>query len=65
MFAEYDRVRIKDKDVVGDIVELLREEDGTILYMVEADKEGPSGDPNAWDLRFPIYTCSEDQIEKI
>ena len=65
MFTEYDRVRIKDKDVIGDIVDIRQADDGSLIYLVESDREGPSNDPEAWNLRFPIYTCTGDQLEKI
>lgn len=65
MFAEYDKVRIKDKNIIGDIVEIRKLDDGSMSYLVESDREGPSDDPKAWNLRFPIYTCSEDQLELV
>ena len=65
MFAEYDRVRIKGKNVIGDIVDVQATSDGTKVYLVESDQEGPSEDPDAWNLRYPIFTCTEDQLEPI
>lgn len=65
MFAEYDRVRIKGKNVIGDIVDVQTTSDGTKVYLVESDQEGPSDDSDAWNLRYPIFTCTEDQLEPI
>ncbi len=65
MIAEFDRVRIRDKDVVGTVVDIYTADDDTTVYTVESDREGPSNDPEAWNLRFPIFTCTADQLEKI
>lgn len=65
MICEFDRVRIKEKGVIGDVIDIYKAQDGTTLYLVESDKEGPSGDPDAWELRFPIFTCTAEQLEKI
>lgn len=56
-FKEYDRVRIKDKDVIGSIVEIFEKADGKIVYIVEDDE--PDG------LTYPLYDCLADELEKI
>lgn len=60
---EYDHVRIKDKDVTGIIVEIFQKEDGTTVYIVEADERNTSGD--SLKIRFPLYDCLAEQLEKI
>lgn len=65
MFAEFDHVRIPEKDVTGVIVDIYAVKNGMIYYLVESDEEGPSNDPDSWNLRFPIFTCTADQLEKI
>ena len=60
---EYDHVRIKDKDVTGIIVEIFQKEDGTTVYIVEADERSTSGD--SLKIRFPLYDCLTEQLEKI
>lgn len=60
---EYDHVRIKDKDVTGIIVEIFQKEDGTTVYIVEADERVESDD--SLKIRFPLYDCLAEQLEKI
>lgn len=64
MFAENDRVRIKGKKVIGEIIDIHKSKDGTVCYTVESEQEGPVNDPDAWnDVRFPQFICTEDQLE--
>ena len=63
MFKEYDHVRIKDKGVAGDIVDIQTSKNGKTCYLVESDKEGFVDDPDVWNLRYPIFTCTADQLE--
>ena len=63
MFHEYDHVRIKDKNVTGTIIDVFTGQNGITYYSVESDKEGFVDDPDVWNLRFPIYTCTADQLE--
>lgn len=63
-FSEMDRVRIKEKDIVGEIIDVHATNDGEICYTVECEKEGPIDDPDAWNaVRFPQFICTEDQLE--
>lgn len=62
MFAEFDHVLIADTGVTGDIVDVQFMEDGSTIYLVESDQEGPSDDPTAWNLPYPIFTCTADQL---
>ena len=50
---EYDRVRIKDMDVTGSIVEIFQKKDGTDVYIVEADSDNS------------LYDCLLKELEKI
>lgn len=65
MFAEGDHVRIKNKNVIGEIIDVSKGKDGGICYTVESDEEGYMDDPDAWNLRFPIFECRADQLEKV
>lgn len=66
MFSEFDRVRIKGKNVIGYIIDIHQVKDGTTCFTVESEKEGPINDPDAWnDVRFPQLICTEDQLEHI
>ena len=65
-FAEFDHVRIKGKNVTGEIIHTYEDEKGVVRYTVESDAEGPIDDPDAWnDVRFPQFICDEDQLELI
>ena len=64
VFHDLDRVRIKAKGIVGDIIDVYRGDDGRTRYLVEADDEGPIDDPDAWnDVRFPQFNCDEEELE--
>ena len=65
MFAEFDRVRIKSKNVIGEIIDIHKAKDGSTCYTVECEQEGPIDDPDAWNLRFPQFICTVDQLEHI
>jgi hypothetical protein len=65
MFDLYDRVRIVDKGVIGEIIDIYRGRDGNVYYTVEDLTEGPSSDPDAFNLRFPQYECTAEQLERI
>lgn len=65
-FSEFDHVRIKGKNVTGEIIHAYEDESGHARYTIECDEEGPIDDPDAWnDVRFPQFVCDEDQLEKI
>lgn len=66
MFSEMDRVRIKGKEIIGEIIDVHTAKTGEICYTVESENEGPIDDPDAWnDVRFPQFICAEDQLEPI
>lgn len=65
-FEELAHVRIKDKNVTGDVIEVYETKDKETRYIVESDSEGPIDDPDAWnDVRFPQFDCSEEQLELV
>ena len=66
MFSEFERVRIKKKDVIGTIIDISQGSDGMTCYTIESEREGPIDDPDAWnDVRFPQFICTEDQLEHV
>ncbi len=66
MFSEFERVHIKEKDVIGTIIDISQDGNGVTCYTVESEREGPIGDPDAWnDVRFPQFICTEDQLEHV
>ena len=58
----YDTVRIKDKNIVGIIVDISRNARG-IHYVVESSEKGlvNGTDGGAW----PLFDCTEDDIERL
>lgn len=66
MFELGDHVRIKKKNVIGEIIDIYKASDGLTHYNVESDNEGPIDDPEAWnDVRFPQFDCIAEQLERI
>ena len=66
MFVEFERIRIKKKNVIGFIIDIHQSEDGVTRYTIESEREGPIDDPDAWnDVRFPQFICTEDQLEHV
>lgn len=61
----YDHVRIRNKDVTGEIIDIYKNQNGSVYYVVESDIEGPTDDPDAYNIRWPQYDCTADQLEKI
>ena len=63
-------MRIKDIDVIGDIVD-VSQHNGETVFLVESDAEGDVTDKeivkkyDVWNLRFPMYRCTADQLEHI
>ena len=64
-FQLFDHVRIDDKGVTGDIVDVYEDEDGTSVYVVQSDQKGPANDPDAYPGEHPLYDCKEDQMIKL
>lgn len=65
MFEEGDRVRIIEKDVIGEIIDVHTTANGEICYTVESENEGYIDDPDAWNIRFPQFICVAAQLERI
>ena len=62
---ENDKVRIKHKNVVGQVVDVFTGSDGTTYYDVESLTPGYTDDPDAYPGYWPQYTCTIDQLELI
>lgn len=65
MINEYDKVRIKETGVTGEVID-ISETNGKKSYIVESDEKGVPGgwweaDPNSWSL----FTCTEEELEKL
>lgn len=64
MYQEGDHVRIKGKNVVGDIIHIYKGMDGETRCIVESDEEGPIDDPDAWnEMPFPQFFCAIRELE--
>lgn len=64
-FQLFDRVRINDKGVTGDIVDISSDEDGKTIYTIQSSKRGYVNDPEAYNGDFPLYDCTEDRLTKV
>lgn len=64
-FSLYDHVRIQNKGITGEIIDVYRGSDGKLHYNVESDLEGPTSDPDAYNLRWPQFDCVAEQLEKL
>lgn len=62
-FELYERVKIKKNDVVGQIIDITKRENGTV-YTVESETKGNRADadyPGEW----PLYDCKSTEIDKV
>lgn len=64
-FNELDHVRMLHKAQTGVIVDICTGKDGKTYYTVETDAEGYTDDPDAYNGQWPLYDCTEDQLEKL
>lgn len=64
-FELFERVRIKDKDVTGDIVDIYFDDDGQKVYTVQSQKQGYVNDPDAYTGEYPLYDVHEDRLAKL
>ena len=62
---EYDKVRIKHKNIVGRVIDIFMDSNGKTYYDVESLTPGYVDDPDAYPGYWPQYTCTEDQLELI
>ncbi len=64
MLKEYDKVRIKESGIVGEIIDIYYPPTGETKYTVESDEKGvPGGRGDADSWKF--FDCSADELEKI
>lgn len=59
MFALYDKVLIKSKNIIGTIIDIVKKEN-EITITVESDVKGKRNDAYGGD--FPIFNCKEDDL---
>lgn len=60
-FKLYDRVRIKANGIYGQIIDIsIRNH--VIWYIVESEKKGKRDD--AYPSEWPLYDCTENEMEK-
>lgn len=64
MFEEYDRVRIKENGIVGEIVDIYHPANGETKYTVESDEKGVPGGYGP-DDSWKLFDCTEDELERI
>jgi len=61
MFALYDKVVIKSKNLAGTIVD-IRNINAETIYTVESDVEGKRED--GYGGLFPLFECKEEEITR-
>ena len=64
VFNLYEEVRIVNKNVIGHIVDIYNER-GQTVYTIQSSKPGCVDDPDAYPGEYPLYDCTEDQLELI
>ena len=63
MIKEYDKVKIKETGVTGDVIDIYSV-GGETHYTVESDQKGVPGgrgDEDSWKL----FDCTEEELEKL
>ena len=63
MINEFDRVKIKENGIIGEVVDIYIN-NAEKVFVIESEKEGVLGgygDNNSWKL----FWCLEEQLEKI
>lgn len=65
-FNEGDHVKIKKLDVTGQIIDILKHDDGVTTHLVESDAEGYRDGPEVLVPGiWPIYECFTEDLELI
>lgn len=64
-FDLFDTVRIVEKDIVGDVVEVVNGKDGKPYYLVQSDEEASNDNEVLIPGSCPIYECLEDELERV
>lgn len=62
MFALYDKVKIKSKDLIGTVIDIMTIK-GEKIITVESDTEDERED--GYGKRFPLFDCTENDLERI
>ena len=63
MIKEYDKVRIKESGITGEVIDIYTVGDA-MHFTVESDENGVPGgrgDEDSWKL----FDCTEEELEKI
>ena len=61
-FEEYEKVRIPAKGITGTIIDIYVESDGVAYYTVENEQWGDVDDPDAWNIGYAQFICTEEQL---
>ena len=62
MFSEYDRVKIKESEITGTIIDKSTR-NGKTWYIVESDKEGPT--KGGYGDKWPLFDCTADELQAV
>lgn len=55
-------MRIPAKGITGTIIDIFIGYDGITYYTVENEAWGDVDDPDAWNIGYAQFTCTEDQL---
>ena len=58
-------MKIKEKDIIGSIVDITAGKNGETVYVVESLDNTPANDPDAYPGEWPIYDCVAEDLQKI
>ena len=64
-FKEFETVRIPAKGITGTIVDIHAGSDGVTYYMVQNDEWGDVDDPDAWNIGYAFFDCTEEQLAHV
>lgn len=65
-FIEGDHVKIKKLGITGQIIDVIKHDDGVITYLVESDVEGFQNGPEVlMPGNWPIYESFAADLESI
>ena len=62
MFELYDKVIIKSKNIIGTIIDIVKNENETTIT-VESDTKGKRTD--GYGGEYPIFNCKEEELKMI
>lgn len=63
MINEYDKVKIRQSGIFGEVVD-IHAVNGETIFIVESDEKGVPGGYGPADS-WKLFDCTEDELEKL